>query len=90
MSTAEYVAASWAGMLPGTFAYVYLGSVGRQTLSAAGGATDPLQLALYGVCFTLRLLLFSPLCCSMHTPEGAVESPVLCFVHCARLCCFPA
>jgi len=35
---AEYVVASWAGMLPGTFAYVYLGGGARSTLDAVGSA----------------------------------------------------
>lgn len=45
-----YVLASWVGMLPGTFIYVYLGNVGRLTADAVarGEATgmDPLQWAL--------------------------------------------
>jgi hypothetical protein len=46
----DYVAASWAGMLPGTFAYVYLGSVGREAVSAAGagGLDSGAKVALYG------------------------------------------
>ncbi len=46
----DYVAASWAGMLPGTFAYVYLGSVGKEAVSAAGseGLDGGARLALYG------------------------------------------
>lgn len=41
-----YVLASWAGMLPGTLLYVYLGSAGR-TLGA-GGARTPWEWALLG------------------------------------------
>jgi uncharacterized membrane protein YdjX (TVP38/TMEM64 family) len=46
----DYVAASWAGMLPGTFAYVYLGSVGKEAVSAAGsgGLDNGAKVALYG------------------------------------------
>ncbi|GFR44729.1 hypothetical protein Agub_g6055, partial [Astrephomene gubernaculifera] len=47
-----YVAASWAGMLPGTFAYVYLGGAGRAAVDAATGGGSELQmsqLVLYGV-----------------------------------------
>jgi uncharacterized membrane protein YdjX (TVP38/TMEM64 family) len=47
-----YLGASWAGMLPGTFAYVYLGSLGRATVDAAAGGTDGMptvKLALYAV-----------------------------------------
>ncbi len=32
-----YLVASWLAMLPGTFLYVYLGHVGREGLTAAGG-----------------------------------------------------
>ncbi|WIA15201.1 hypothetical protein OEZ85_001881 [Tetradesmus obliquus] len=49
----EYVAASWAGMLPGTFAYVYLGSLGKVAADAAdtgaAGGFDGVKLALYVV-----------------------------------------
>lgn len=49
MTLAEYTLASWVGMLPGTFAYVYLGGTGRAAVDAAGGGgMDPLRLALYG------------------------------------------
>jgi hypothetical protein len=46
----DYVAASWAGMLPGTSAYVYLGSVGKEAVSAAGGGglDSGAKVALYG------------------------------------------
>jgi hypothetical protein len=48
----EFVAASWAGMLPGTFAYVYLGSLGKVAADAAdtsaAGGFDGIKLALYG------------------------------------------
>ena len=46
VSFLPYVAASWAGMLPGTLLYVYLGSAGR-TLGA-GGAKTPWEWALLG------------------------------------------
>ncbi|KAL4857064.1 TVP38/TMEM64 family membrane protein [Chlorella vulgaris] len=45
-----YVAASWAGMLPGTIAYVALGGAGKAAAeTAAGGSVAPLQLVLYGL-----------------------------------------
>ena len=44
----QYAAASWLGMLPGTAAYVLLGSAGKETLVAAGGGIPSFQLALYG------------------------------------------
>lgn len=43
-----YVAATWAGALPGTFCYVFLGDTGRATAEAAAGGLPPLKLALYG------------------------------------------
>ena len=45
-----YVLASWAGMLPGTVAFVALGGAGKAAAeSAAGAGPAPLQLALYAV-----------------------------------------
>jgi hypothetical protein len=44
-----YVGASWAGMLPGTFAYVFLGSAGRAAGDAASGGGDGAKWVLYGV-----------------------------------------
>ena len=41
-----YVAASWAGMLPGTFLYVYLGAAGKEATS--GEAAGPWKWALFG------------------------------------------
>ncbi len=35
-----YVAASWAGMIPGTLVYVYLGTLGRAGLEAAAGTAS--------------------------------------------------
>ena len=32
-----YVLASWIGMMPGTFLYVYIGTVGKAAVLAAGG-----------------------------------------------------
>jgi len=49
---AQYTLASWAGMLPGTFAYVYLGGAGRAAIDTASGAAagpDLQQLVLWGV-----------------------------------------
>ncbi|MEW5305301.1 MAG: hypothetical protein WDW38_005658 [Sanguina aurantia] len=46
----SYVFASWLGMLPGTFAYVYLGGVGKAAADAAsGGAFDTSRTVLYVV-----------------------------------------
>jgi hypothetical protein len=56
----EYVAASWAGMLPGTFAYVYLGSLGKVAADAAdtgaAGGFDGIKLALYGKAATAQCM----------------------------------
>lgn len=40
-----YLAASWAGMLPGTFLYVYLGAAGRE---ATRGETSVWKWTLFG------------------------------------------
>lgn len=46
----DYVVASWLGMLPGTFAYVYFGEVGRSLADAVTGSAaaghSPGQLAV--------------------------------------------
>ena len=42
-----YIAASWAGMLPGTFLYVYIGAAGKQASSGGGGG--PWKWVLIGV-----------------------------------------
>ncbi len=41
-----YVAASWIGMMPGTFLYVYLGAAGKQ--AAAGTDAGPWKWVLFG------------------------------------------
>ncbi len=43
-----YVGASWVGMLPGTFAYVYLGGAGKAAVDAASGGMDAKTIVLYG------------------------------------------
>lgn len=43
----HYLAASWAGMLPGTLLYVYLGFIGRQGLESAAGES-PANLLRWG------------------------------------------
>ena len=53
----QYAAASWLGMLPGTSAYVLLGSAGKETLVAAGEGIPSFQLALYGALAALLPLL---------------------------------
>ena len=46
----SYIWASWAGMLPGTIAYVALGGAGKAAAeTAAGAGTSPVQLVLYAV-----------------------------------------
>jgi len=37
----HYVAASWAGMLPGTLLYVYLGYLGKAGIQTAAGESEP-------------------------------------------------
>ena len=54
----NYILASWIGMLPGTFLYVYLGTLGRSGLEAASGAggdvhSARLALQIVGLVATL-------------------------------------
>jgi hypothetical protein len=57
----EYVVASWAGMLPGTFAYVYLGGGARSTLDAVGSAdADGFPVAKI-VLYAVRACVAAPL-----------------------------
>jgi uncharacterized membrane protein YdjX (TVP38/TMEM64 family) len=42
----HYLIASWLGMIPGTFLYVYLGTLGRSSLEAASGAGSVASLKL--------------------------------------------
>ena len=41
-----YLAASWVGMLPGTFLYVYLGAAGKE--ASGGGGGGPWKWVLFG------------------------------------------
>ncbi|MDF3128117.1 TVP38/TMEM64 family protein [Kiritimatiellaeota bacterium B1221] len=47
----HYIVASWAGMLPGTLLYVYLGYLGKQGLESASGegSTDLLRWIYLGL-----------------------------------------
>jgi uncharacterized membrane protein YdjX (TVP38/TMEM64 family) len=50
VSFGQYVLASWIGMIPGTFLYVYLGILGRSGLQAASGTgAETYRLALQAV-----------------------------------------
>jgi uncharacterized membrane protein YdjX (TVP38/TMEM64 family) len=59
VSFVHYVLASWIGMLPGTFLYVYLGTLGRSGLEAASGAesagTVKLALQIVGLVATVAV-----------------------------------
>ena len=44
-----YCGASWIGMLPGTFAYVWIGSAGRAASEAHSGDLNAAKIALYVV-----------------------------------------
>lgn len=46
VSFLQYVVASWVGMIPGAFLYVYLGTLGRSGLEAASGGAESFKLAL--------------------------------------------
>ncbi len=59
VSFVHYVLASWIGMLPGTFLYVYLGTLGKSGLEAASGAegagTVKLALQIVGLAATVAV-----------------------------------
>ena len=45
-----YAGASWLGMLPGTIAYVYLGTLSKEAAQeASSGVFSPVKLVLYGL-----------------------------------------
>ena len=54
---ASYVGTSWAGMLPATIAYVYLGSTGRSATDAGSGDFDTVKFGLYAVGAIATLLV---------------------------------
>lgn len=58
----HYTLATWIGMIPGTFLYVYLGTLGRTGLEAASGAeraeTLELVLQVVGLVATLVVTVF--------------------------------
>jgi uncharacterized membrane protein YdjX (TVP38/TMEM64 family) len=59
VSFVHYVLASWIGMLPGTFLYVYLGTLGKSGLEAASGTegagTVKLALQIVGLAATVAV-----------------------------------
>ena len=61
VSLGQYVVASWAGMIPGTIMYVYLGSLAGSlaTLGSDGSSQtrSPAQWALYGVGLVATLVV---------------------------------
>lgn len=61
ISFLHYTLASWIGMIPGTFLYVYLGTLGRSGLEAASGAGDTrnleLALRIVGILATIAVTL---------------------------------
>ena len=54
---ASFIGTSWAGMLPGTVAYVYLGSTGRTAAAAGTGNFDDVKFGLYAVGAVATLLV---------------------------------
>ena len=54
---ASYVGTSWAGMLPATIAYVYLGSTGRSATDVGSGNFDTVKFGLYAVGAVATLLV---------------------------------
>ncbi len=57
-----YVLTSWLAMLPGTFLYVYLGAIGRESVQAAGGprrrGAAEWTLLIVGLLATLALTVY--------------------------------
>jgi len=54
----QYVLASWIGMIPGTFLYVYLGTLGRSGLEAASGSgAESYRFALQALGLLATLLV---------------------------------
>jgi len=58
----HYTLATWIGMIPGTFLYVYFGTLGRTSLEAAAGAesaeTLELVLQVIGLVATIVVTVF--------------------------------
>ncbi len=56
----RYVGASWLGMIPGTFLYVYLGHAGRAGLETAAGGADALRTTytVVGLLVTLAVTIY--------------------------------
>ena len=50
-----YIAASWVGMLPGTFLYVYLGAAGKEASSGSGAG--PWKWVLFGAGLVATLVV---------------------------------
>lgn len=57
VETRPYVLASWLGMLPGTWAYVSAGSVGRNIMDGGSASFSPVEIVL-GVGVTIAALWF--------------------------------
>lgn len=53
-----YVLASWTGMLPGTWAYISAGSVGREVVEGSSGGPPPWEI-LAGLAVTVVVLLIT-------------------------------
>ncbi len=75
----DYVVASWAGMLPGTFAYVYAGSVGKAAVAAAGEASgsgdfEHVKVLLWGKCGLLALMISLKKWHVHHRVKGGMRS----------------
>lgn len=54
---ADYVAASWIGMMPGTALYVYLGTLARAGVEGTRGASVPWALRLLGLAATVAVVV---------------------------------
>jgi uncharacterized membrane protein YdjX (TVP38/TMEM64 family) len=77
VKTAAYVLATLAGMVPGTFAYVYLGAVGATAAQAAGPAPEvggtKLLINLAGAVIALVATVFVARVASRAIKKAGVE-----------------
>ncbi len=53
-----YVLASWAGMLPGTFMYVYLGYLGKTGVAGGGRTTGQWVMLIVGLLATMAVTVY--------------------------------
>ncbi len=64
-----YLAASWIGMLPGTFLYVYLGAAGKEASGGSGGGSWKWVLFGAGLIATVVVTIWISRVAKKATPE---------------------